>query len=190
LARRAICLREQQAWEIVFGQYQGFVLACIRRHPVASAVREDEDYLVNRAFQRLWSAVTPERFDQFAGLPALLKYLKMCAHSVLLDAARQQRGNPIEPLTDLTAEIAEPRTPEGVVMGRQAGRELWQVIAEELQDDAERKVAYLSFVRELKPREVYERAPDRFQSVADVYRIKRNVLDRLRRSPRIRDFLR
>ena len=94
-----------------------------------------------------------ERFAQFAGLPALLKYLKMCAHSVLLDAARQQRGNPIEPLSAVATELAEPRTPEGQVVSSLAGRELWLAIAEELQDDAEREVAYLSFARDLKPRE-------------------------------------
>ncbi|CAA9541297.1 MAG: hypothetical protein AVDCRST_MAG88-32, partial [uncultured Thermomicrobiales bacterium] len=47
----------------------------------------------------------------------------------------------------------------------------------------------LCLALELKPSEVHARYPDRFASVADVYRIKRNLLDRLRRSPEIRRFL-
>ena len=59
----------------------------------------------------------------------------------------------------------------------------------ELLDQAERLVARLCLVLDLKPREVYERHPDRFADVADVYRVKRNLLERLRRSPAIRRFL-
>jgi hypothetical protein len=49
---------------------------------------------------------------------------------------------------------------------------------------------YLSFVLDLKPGEIQERHPELFASVDDVYRIKRNVVERLRRSPQIREFLR
>jgi hypothetical protein len=58
-----------------------------------------------------------------------------------------------------------------------------------MQDEAERRAAYYCFVLDLKPREVQERHPELYGSVDDVYRIKRNVLDRLRRNPRIRAFL-
>jgi len=41
----------------------------------------------------------------------------------------------------------------------------------------------------MKPSDVFAHEPQRFESVNDVYRIKRNVLDRLRNSPRIQAFL-
>ena len=50
-------------------------------------------------------------------------------------------------------------------------------------------VAYLSFARELKPSEIFGRHPGLYASVADVYRIKRNLIERLRRSPQVRAFL-
>jgi hypothetical protein len=50
-------------------------------------------------------------------------------------------------------------------------------------------VAYLSFTRELKPSEIFGRHPRLYASVADVYRIKRNLIERLRRSPDVRAFL-
>ena len=58
-----------------------------------------------------------------------------------------------------------------------------------LQDAAEEVVAYLSFTRELKPSEIFGRHPRLYASVADVYRIKRNLIERLRRSPQVRAFL-
>jgi hypothetical protein len=50
-------------------------------------------------------------------------------------------------------------------------------------------VAYLSFARDLKPSEIFGRHPRLYENVADVYRIKRNVVERLRRSPEVRAFL-
>ena len=42
---------------------------------------------------------------------------------------------------------------------------------------------------QLKPAEIFQRHPHLFASVDDVYRIKRNVLERLRRNANIRAFL-
>jgi len=50
-------------------------------------------------------------------------------------------------------------------------------------------VAHLSFVAGLTPREIRARHPDRFVEVYEVYRLKRNVIDRLRRSGAIQQLL-
>ncbi len=78
---------------------------------------------------------------------------------------------------------------EAVAAGEVAVQELRRAIDAELHDEAERLVAHLCLVLDLKPREVSARHPDRFADVADVYRVKRNLLERLRRSPAIRRFL-
>ena len=192
LIRRALGEADQEAWHAVFAQYRGMVLAWIRQHPASFTVREEADYWVNRTFERFWTAMGPERLALFPGLPAVLRYLKLCAHSVLLDAARTRGTAQLVPLSDHAARGAatgEVVDAEDLAAGQVAGQELWQVVSAELQDEAERLVAYLCLVRDLKPREVYERHPDRFAGVADVYRVKRNLLDRLRRSPAIQRFL-
>jgi hypothetical protein len=58
-----------------------------------------------------------------------------------------------------------------------------------LPDEAARLVVYLSLVRDLKPRAIQACHPGRFASVADVYRVKRNALDCLRRSAAVRETL-
>lgn len=189
LFRRAVVERAAAAWEAVYQQYRGVVLAWVRRHPMAAAAAEDDMYWVNRTFERFWGAVGPDRFVAFPGMAALLRYLKMCAHSVLMDDIRARHSGRLEPLTDQDAEIGEAPDTAGSVVSALAGSALWDVIQAALLDETERQVAYCCFALDLKPREIYERHPDRFGSVDDVYRIKRNLLDRLRRNPDIRAFL-
>jgi hypothetical protein len=189
LFRRAVVDRATAAWEAIYEQYRGIVLAWVRRHPMAAAIDEDDAYWINRTFERFWGAVGPERFVAFPGMAALLRYLKMCAHSVLMDEMRVRHGSRLAPLTDEDAEIGTSPDTAGAVISSLAGSALWDVIQAALPDETERQVAYCCFALDLKPREVYERHHDLFGSVDDVYRIKRNLLDRLRRNPEIRAFL-
>jgi hypothetical protein len=189
LFERAVAHREHDAWEAIMIQYRGIVLAYVGQHSAAALVREADDFWVNRAFQRFWMAVGPERFGQFRDLPGLLKYLKLCVHSVLLDEVRARRASSVSSLDEVPESAAGVEDAAHSVVGELAGQQLWQAITEELQSEAERVVAFLSFARDLKPSEIFDRHPTLYESVGDVYRVKRNVLERLRRSPEVRAFL-
>ena len=185
--RRAVVEREDGAWEAIVNQYRGIVLAYVGQHTAASLLREPDDYWLNRAFQRFWSAVGPDRFASFPDLPALLKYLKLCVHSVLLDEVRARRA--AVSLDDVPETMPSGLNAESGVIGQLSGEQLWVAIKRELHDEAELKVAFLSFARDLKPAEIAVRHPTLFATVADVYRIKRNIIERLRRNAEIRAFL-
>ncbi|HEX8966774.1 MAG TPA: hypothetical protein VF937_02770 [Chloroflexota bacterium] len=187
--RRAVARREDRAWEAIVAQYRGVVLAYVAQHTAAAMLREPDDYWVNRAFQRFWSAVGPDRFDRFPDLAALLKYLKLCVHSVLTDEVRARRLASLTSLDEVPESAPAGTGGEETVVGNLAGEQLWAAIARELQGEAEETVVYLSFARDMKPSQIVERHPDLFGSVSDVYRIKRNVIERLRRSAEIRAFL-
>lgn len=180
LFRRAICDREDAAWSSIVEQYSGTVLAAIRRHSASHQLHEDDIYWINRAFQRFWGAIGPERFGQFAELPAILGYLKMCAVSVLLDDLRASRRAQFAPIHETSPECAVEPDHGDLVSGRVDAAALWAAVLEALVSDTERLVAQLSFVGGLSPREIFARHSDRFASVEDVYRVKRNVVDRLR----------
>ena len=62
---------------------------------------------------------------------------------------------------------------------------LWQVIQEELNGEDERVLIYLAYVQGMKSSEISNQHNGLFPSVEDVYRIKRNVLERLRRNRRL-----
>jgi hypothetical protein len=122
-----------------------------------------------------------------------LQYLKLCVRSAVLDDVRARQQAALEPIDGLderriAAGPGSARTApdvEGIVLDRMASRDLWRTVLEALPDADERLVAYLSFVQGLKPGEIATARPDRFASAADVYRVKRNALERLRRSPRL-----
>lgn len=187
LFRRAICERNERAWAALFDVYGGIVGAWVRMHPAAPADRADDVYWMNRAFERLWAAVTPERFALFPTVAALLRYLKMCVHSVLLDARRVPDATCIEALAPY---LVDTRAVGATAVEEQLrAQALWEAVVLHLHDDADRLVATLCLVLDMKPREVYERHTEVFASVAEVYRAKRNLLERLQRSAMIRDFL-
>ena len=72
LFRRAICMGDQSAWEAIFSQYRGMLLARVRQHRARTS--EDDEALVNLAIERFWMAVGPEEFVRFPSLAALLRY--------------------------------------------------------------------------------------------------------------------
>src|SRR5438067_4653422 len=96
--QRAVVGRQDDAWTAIVAQYRGIVLAYVGQHTAATMMHEPDDYWVNRAFQRFWSAVSADRFGQFPDLAALLKYLKLCVHSVLMDEVRGRRGMSVSSL--------------------------------------------------------------------------------------------
>jgi hypothetical protein len=195
LFRRAICDRDESSWEAVVVQYRGMVLAWVLRQ--GAGVAEDGDYWINRTFDRFWTAVRPERFAMFDGLPRVLKYLQMCATTAVLDERRSRRAAVHESLDGpdgarpetTRAAAGEETDVEGSAVDRLTAQELWDTVTRELPDEAERVVLHASFALGMKPAEIYERHPDLFPAVADVYRIKRNVLERLRRSVAVRRFV-
>lgn len=191
LLRRAIVLREPRAWEAFFAQYHGMVLAWVRKHPAHATAGEEASYCVHRAFERFWSAVGPAHFQSFGSVAAALKYLKLCVNSVLLDEARARAASQMESLDALPVDRADAiADAEEEAIDRVSCADLWRAIEQKLADEAERAVVYGSFVLDMKPAEILHRHRDLLSSVADVYRIKRNVLQRLRRSPAILAFAR
>ena len=192
LFRRALEDGDPAAWEALVSRYRGLVLDWVRRARRGPIPHEHEDDWVTRTFERFWLAVGPEG-SRFRDLAAALQYLKLCVRSVVLDDVRASQQAAIEPLDDLDERrvVGTPgaaRTApdvESVVFDRMASRELWQAVLDSLPDEDERLIAYLSFVQEMKPAEIVAAHAHRFGAVADVYRIKRNAIDRLRRSPQI-----
>jgi DNA-directed RNA polymerase specialized sigma24 family protein len=187
LFRRAICDREPTAWESLFNLYRGLVTAWVRQHPAAERVPAHDD-CVNLVFERFWVAVGPDRFSEFPSAASLLKYLKVCVHAVLIDEVRAQRtaqqALSSRPLEDGPAAAMEDSAMAANLLTE---GELWQAITQEVTDGAERLLLYLSAALDLSPRQIHARYPSLYPTVQDVYRMKRNVLDRLRRSRVVRE---
>lgn len=191
LFRRAARENDQTAWELIYNQYQSLVTGWVKQHRAFELSGEEEQFFVTGAFSKISSILTSEKFDKFSDLQSLLYYLKMCVHSVITDHNRTLSGASQQVSFDaINPEIkAAGPVPEEQVLDRMHDRELWVWIRERLHDEKERLVIQGVFVLALKPRELFEHYGNIFSEVDEVYRIKQNVLARLRRDVEFRRFL-
>lgn len=189
LFRRAVLHHNQHAWELLYNQYRPLVAGWVQRHPLFAGCDEEADYFVNGAFEKMWSRLTPATFERFPDLKSILRYLQMCVNSAIVDfaRAREQAGR------------LEEVEPAALTDSKTAGRnnafshleqvELWDWLQAQLKDTKEERAVYGTYVLGLKPQELYAHYRDTFRDVNEVYRVKENVLDRLRRDKSAEEFL-
>ena len=190
LFRRAMVDRNQHAWERLYAQYRPLVAGWVKKHSGFTACGDDVPHLVNCAFQKMWSAMTPAKFAGFADVKPLLRYLQMCVHSAIVDALRSAESlEDVDPSGFSRVRGQSAASVEDQALARVQSLELWQVILARMKDDRERKVVHGSFALGLKPRELCAEFPAEFQDVNEVYRIKENVLGRLRRDAELGESL-
>ena len=177
LFRRALVQRDTLAWEVMQKHFHNTMLRWMYGHPMRdNACRFDsEENYVAQAFARFWLATADNQQVEFQSVAAALRYLRMSLQSVILDALRAysrpkevplpEYGNPEEPFGEDTHE----------------GHEVWEAILPLLPDSRDQRVAYLLFHCGLKPREILRFCPQEFSDVQEVYRLRRNIMERLLR---------
>jgi hypothetical protein len=67
---------------------------------------------------------------------------------------------------------------------------VWETLAELVQNETEHRVAELTWVYDLKPRQIQAAYPTQFASAAEVSQIKKNILKRLQRNEILMERLR
>jgi len=191
LFRRAIVEHSEKAWKLIYIQYRPLVVGWTARHPAFGDCGEEVQFFVNRAFERMWSALSPVKFGRFPNLKSVLRYLQMCVNSVIIDHVRkatlvQVSIDEVGPIVEEAAHL-QHSSPQPLDMVHR--QEFWQVVQSRLNNEQERKVVYGSFLLGLKPREVCAQYQDIFADVREVYRVKENVLGRLRRDADLKELL-
>lgn len=191
LFRRAINNHAQDAWEYLYQQYKPLVAGWVQNSATFHVLDEEKEFFVNRAFEKMWASISPEKFARFSDLDAVLRYLKMCVASVIIDHARAHARPQIENSLDaLDGEVGRARPDlEDLVLGRVGSQQFWHRIQALIANKTEYRVLYGSFVLGLKPREVLENYPAEFNDVREIYRVKENLLARLRRSQELVAYL-
>ena len=189
LFRRAIVEREEACWDLIYHRYRPLVIHWVRRHPLFPTCSEEDEFFVNRAFEKMWAALTPEKFDRKADLPGVLEYLHMCANSAIIDHVRSSHRAQLVAIEEVPEKETADHSFEDQVMGDIHAEEIWRSVVSRLHGEQEEKVAYASFVLELKPREILELHPNTFQGVDEIYAIKQNVMARLRRDAELEALL-
>ena len=186
--RRAILLQDEQAWSGIYELYNAVVCSWILCRP--ATVHGELEALVNEAFAKFSRNIGPERLKDFSSVGALLAYLRCCATSVLADHYRsQQAQSREEPLESIDTDGLVLDDPAYIVATQLAAQELWQIIWSEATSMEERLILCIVCAQGMSPRELQQRYPAIFPTVEDIYRMKRNVLERLRHSRELLQFL-
>jgi len=186
LFRRAIFQKDEIAWDAIYHQYEKQVSHWIRSHPSWGSTGETEDYFINLVFARFWKAMTPEKFSHFTALKEILRYLKICVHSVIIDYVRARAR--ITPDADATyvTPASKKAQPDVHILNNLQQSALLAHMQQYLHNEQERHIFECCIVLGLKPGEVYKLNPHIYTNVADVYRIKGNLLRRLRRDENLK----
>ena len=190
LFRRAILQRDDQAWDAIYAQYQHLVGHWVERHAAFASSGEEVQFFMNRAFEKMWVGITPEKFEMFPDLKSLLRYLQMCVHSVMVDFVRQKEYRLVlEPMEDLGYQLHGGETAVEDQIAHHVDRKaFWSWLKQQLTHEKETAVVNGMFVLALKPRDMLAQYPGVFEDVKDVYRVKENLVARLRRNDEFRQF--
>jgi hypothetical protein len=190
LLYQALAERDEDAWERAWAAWSPRVATWVRLHPQFRYTGEEVQYFVGRAFERLWRSINAEKLERFETPSHLIKYLKLCVHSSILDELRPEVAHELAAVASSESMGAVPDTMPGVestVVERAVRDELWAIVNDCARTPQDQALVEASFVRCLPPREIGARYSGLFNSLQDVYRIKRNLLERLGRDPRLKD---
>jgi DNA-directed RNA polymerase specialized sigma24 family protein len=184
--RRAVLGHDERCWEALYHLYHDQVLSWCRQ--TGSLLDCDAEELVTLTWEKFWANFTADKFAATTRLSALLSYLKLCAHSVVVDLLRARHRR--ERLQAAAPREDHVPAPDDTVAERDGLDALWREVHARLRDERERELVRLAYGLGLRPAQVQARRPDLFPAAADVYRATRNLLDRLRRDATLRDRLR
>ncbi|WP_376796127.1 hypothetical protein [Thermogemmatispora sp.] len=176
--RRATLEGDQQAWALLQNQFSDLVRAWMRRHPkreIALRLDSEENYIA-QAFERFWQATAFKSDLQFTSLAAALSYLRASLNGAIMDTLRMY-ARPREAYLSTPGYEGAP-----VSEDRDDGGELWEILKSLLPQRREQYLAYLLFHCGLKPREVVRYCSQEFRNVQEVYRLRRNIVERLARN--------
>ncbi|WP_220194373.1 hypothetical protein [Ktedonospora formicarum] len=160
LLRLATTRNNKQAWFALEYCFRQKLILWLRQHPrskEALGLQSEQEY-VTQAFAHFRHLAVSKQME-FRSLHAALRYLAACLNSVVLDMLRsiKQASQNVQP----------------------SRADLWLAISQILNEERERRLAYLLFHCGLKPAEVVERCPEEFQNLAEVQSLHVRILNHM-----------
>lgn len=173
---RALVAKEERAWLVIYHEHSKLVRTWVKgqlRFPVDVPTQQT---LVDDAFLKMAGTFTrhPEKFADYPNLAALLGLLRCCAQRVVQDyVSALPRELPLVAWEEVH-EPAAPPAPEH--------SEIWPVLSGLLIDEKEWLVVTQLLLEAVKPRQLYQEQPGRFQDVNEINTIRERVKARLQRN--------
>lgn len=179
LLHRAVIGQTDQAWSLLQQCFSETIRAWIHSHPNrdVALLYDSEENLVAQTFSRFWYAMH-EQHVEFTKLSAALCYLRATLNGLMIDTMRSHlRMQSKEFSLPEPGCSAEPMAEELI-----DEQNLWKCIESLLVGKRERRLAYLLYFCGLKPREIIIHCAQEFDNIKEIYRLNRNIIERLRRN--------
>lgn len=190
LFRRALQEKSDEAWGYILERYTAMVTGWVVQHYSFSATGADAEDFVSQAFTRIWHTITAEKFGKFSDLGSILSYMKMCVHSLIIDVTRRGEYSNLSAWEATSRrEVSGDPSPEEQAIDQLERRTMWDLLESRLHDEKERLVIKGSFVFDMKPQEILDKYRAQFSDIDEIYRVKQNVIVRLRRDSEFRKLL-
>jgi DNA-directed RNA polymerase specialized sigma24 family protein len=180
LFRRAIELRDADAWADIGRHYRGLLASWATQSSARSRISESPEDLADQAFARAWAALSSAEFSAFPHIASLLAYLRTCVRATVIDHARDQAGQ-LRAAQSMDSDGVSA-APEHAVLEELDRTELWRLIMDIASSHQEQVIVRECLVYALPPRVIQARHPEMFADVMQVYRVKRNLINRFQRS--------
>lgn len=183
----ALVNQNQAAWTVICDEFSSMVYAWVYTYSSFHHTNEEATFFVNEAFARLWQFGSPlAQRGQFNHLGDYLQYLKRCVWSAIEDYQRKLQKDAlwqrIFPDNQILEKVAQPQTEEEATNTDELARVVWELTQI---DPLEKIVAEETWFYDLPPRTIQKRHPERFANITKVNQIKRNIIRRLQRHPKV-----
>jgi hypothetical protein len=176
LLRRAIAHGDQEAWAVFQQCLEETVLTWLHEHPNREVVCRGlgEKHLVAQAFERFRQAAVRTQMA-FETLARVLVYLRASLQGAILDTLRT-RSRPGAVSRLVPDQVGEP----GVEVPIDSN-EFWEALQTPLPSAREQRLVYLLYHCGLRPKEILHCCPQEWSDVQEIYRLRRNIVERLLR---------
>jgi hypothetical protein len=184
LCRRAIVENDDACWRALHELLNAQVVSWCTR----AGQGVDADEVAAVAWEKFWISFTPAKLAAARGLAGVLLYLKMCTRSAVIDVYRARNpGTSIE-RAEINLSDSAPQ-PADLCTRAVTNAELRRIVSSHLRNERERVFVRLRYTMDRSPAEIAATRPDLFEDATRVYAVARTLLDRLRRSKRLKAWL-
>jgi hypothetical protein len=175
--RRAIVEQTDEGWSMLEQCFSETIRTWVHSHPSSElALQGDtEENYIAQTFSRFRYATRSQK-GEFATLTAVLSYLHATVGGAIIDTLRFLSHSYEVPFPE-SAMANEFTVGESIEI-----ENLWQGLQKLLYDERERRVFYLLYACGLKPRKIVTCWPQEFPDVKEIYRLHKNVVERLTRN--------
>ena len=180
LFRRAIEQRDADAWADIGRNYRGLLAAWAAQSSARGLINEQPEDIADQAFARAWAALSSAHFSAFPHIASLLAYLRACVRATVIDHVRDQASQ--QRAVENIAATGVSAAPEHAVLADLDRTEIWRLILRMTTNRQEQIIVRECLIYALPPRTIQARHPDMFADVMQVYRVKRNLINRFQRN--------